>query len=56
MIINVAPVKLKKTVNKDVFLIERFDREPKGDKWTRKAMVSALTVFGLDDMMARYAS
>src|SRR5690606_26215864 len=24
--------------------------------WTRKAMISALTLFGLDDMMARYAS
>ena len=54
--LNVAPVKLQKAANKDVLLIERFDREPKGDKWTRKAMVSALTLFGLDDMMARYAS
>lgn len=54
--LNVAPVKLKKAANKDVLLIERFDREPKGDKWTRKAMVSALTLFSLDDMMARYAS
>ncbi len=54
--LNVAPVKLKKAANKDVLLIERFDREPKDDKWTRKAMVSALTLFALDDMMARYAS
>ena len=54
--LNVAPVKLKKAANKDVLLIERFDREPKGDKWVRKAMVSALTLFALDDMMARYAS
>lgn len=54
--IDVAPVKLKKAANKDVLLIERFDREPKGDKWTRKSMISALTLFGLDDMMARYAS
>lgn len=54
--LNVAPVKLKKAANKDVLLIERFDREPKGDKWVRKAMVSALTLFRLDDMMARYAS
>ena len=53
--LNVAPVKLKKAANKNVLLIERFDREPKGDKWARKAMVSALTLFGLDDMMARYA-
>jgi len=54
--LNAAPVKLTKAVNKDVLLIERFDRVPKGDKWARKAMVSALTLFRLDDMMARYAS
>jgi len=54
--LNAAPVKLAKVANKDVLLIERFDRVPKGDKWTRKAMVSALTLFQLDEMMARYAS
>ena len=54
--LNAAPVKLAKVANKDVLLIERFDRVPKGEKWTRKAMVSALTLFQLDDMMARYAS
>ena len=54
--LNVAPVKLVKAANKDVLLIERFDRIPKGNDWSRKAMVSALTLFGLDDMMARYAS
>jgi serine/threonine-protein kinase HipA len=54
--LNVAPVKLDKTVNKDVLLVERFDRIPMGKKWSRKAMVSALTLLGLDDMMARYAS
>ena len=54
--INVAPVKIVKVANKDVVLIERFDREYNGKGWTRKSMVSALTLFGLDDMMARYAS
>lgn len=54
--LNVARVKLEKAANKDVLLVERFDREPKGGQWTRKAMVSALTLMGLDDMMARYAS
>ncbi|MBU2454258.1 MAG: type II toxin-antitoxin system HipA family toxin, partial [Proteobacteria bacterium] len=54
--LDVAPVRMKKAANKDVLLIERFDREPKGGKWTRKVMVSALTLFCLDDMMARYAS
>ena len=54
--INAAPVKLVKAGNKDVLLIERFDRVPKAGQWSRKAMVSALTLLGLDDMMARYAS
>jgi serine/threonine-protein kinase HipA len=54
--LNAAPVKLAKAANKDVLLIERFDRVPKGDRWARKAMVSALTLLRLDDMMARYAS
>lgn len=59
--LNVAPVKLAKAANKDVLLIERFDRIPKNvvshnNQWSRKAMVSALTLFGLDDMIARYAS
>jgi len=54
--LDVAPVKLVTTSNKDVLLIERFDRTKISSGWTRKAMVSALTLFGLDDMMARYAS
>jgi serine/threonine-protein kinase HipA len=54
--LNVAPVKLAKAANKDVLLIERFDRLPNNKDWSRKAMVSALTILGLDDMMARYAS
>jgi serine/threonine-protein kinase HipA len=54
--LNIAPVKLVKAANKDVLLIERFDRQPKDGNWSRKAMVSALTLLGLDDMMARYAS
>lgn len=54
--INVAPVKLVHAAQKDILLIHRFDREKTANGWTRKAMVSALTLFGLDDMMARYAS
>lgn len=54
--LNVAPVSMTESAGKDVLLIERFDRiKSKGD-WQRKAMVSALTMFGLDEMMARYAS
>jgi serine/threonine-protein kinase HipA len=54
--LNAAPVKLAKAADKDVLLIERFDRVPKSEKWARKTMVSALTLLQLDDMMARYAS
>jgi len=54
--LDVAPVKLTQAANKDVLLIERFDRERIVYGWSRKCMVSALTLFGLDDMMARYAS
>ena len=54
--LNVAPVHLTHVAGKDVLLVERFDRTKTNGKWTRKAMVSALTLFGLDAMMARYAS
>jgi len=54
--LNVAPVKLVSAANKDVILIERFDRKNTKAGWTRRAMVSALTLFALDEMMARYAS
>ena len=54
--LNVAPVKLVKALHKDVLLIERFDRVHTVNGWQRKSMLSALTLFGLDDMMARYAS
>lgn len=54
--LSVAPVQLVKAAHKDVLLIERFDRIPSAAGWRRKAMVSALTLFGLDEMMARYAS
>ena len=54
--LNVATVKLVKAANKDVLLVERFDRLPKEGGWARRAMVSALTLFELDEMMARYAS
>lgn len=54
--LNVAPVKLIRAANKDILLIERFDRLPQEGSWSRTCMVSALTLFGLDEMMARYAS
>lgn len=54
--LRVAPVKLFKVAKKDVLLVERFDRVPQEGGWSRRAMVSALTLFQLDEMMARYAS
>ena len=54
--LDVAPVRLEHVSGRDVLLVERFDRSRTKDGWTRKAMVSALTLFGLDEMMARYAS
>ena len=54
--LNVANVELRVAMGKDVLLIERFDRVALGEQWRRRAMVSALTLFELDEMMAAYAS
>ncbi len=54
--LDVAAVHLEHVAGKDVLLVDRFDRAKTIDGWTRKAIVSALTLFGLDEMMARYAS
>lgn len=54
--LTVAPVSLTRAAGKDVLLIERFDRAKADQGWRRKAMVSALTLLELDELMARYAS
>lgn len=54
--LDVAPVRLAHVTGKDVLLIRRFDRIKLEAGWQRRAMVSALTLLGLDEMMARYAS
>ncbi|AMO54549.1 phosphatidylinositol kinase [Endozoicomonas montiporae] len=54
--LDVADVQMKAVEGKDVLLVERFDRQQTPKGWTRKPMVSALTLFGLDEMFARYAS
>lgn len=54
--LNIAPVQLTKASGKDVLLVRRFDRDWNGAGWTRRAMVSALTMLGLGEMQARYAS
>jgi serine/threonine-protein kinase HipA len=54
--LDVATVQLSSAIGKDVLLIERFDRVRHEDHWCRRSMVSALTMFELDEMMAAYAS
>jgi len=54
--LDVAPVHLERAAGKDVLLVRRFDRENTAKGWERRGMVSALTLLGLDEMMARYAS
>lgn len=54
--LHVAPVSLVTAAGKDVLLVERFDRQKVAQGWQRTLMVSALTLLGLDEMMARYAS
>lgn len=51
--LRVASTELTRAHDKDVLLIERFDRTPSG---TRRIMVSALTILGLDELGAGYAS
>jgi len=54
--LNVSPVRMETALGKDVLLVERFDRERVKGGWSRKEFVSALTMFELDEMMARHAS
>lgn len=53
--LEVAPVELANVSGKDVLLVERFDRGPGREQ--RRALVSALTILGLDPVLGgRYAS
>jgi len=54
--LDVAPVRLEHSEGRDVLLVERFDRLRTDGGWARRAMVSGLTILGLDEMEARYAS
>lgn len=54
--LEVAPVRLVCARGKDVLLVERFDRIATAGDWSRRAMVSALTLLELDELMERYAS
>jgi serine/threonine-protein kinase HipA len=52
--VDAARVQLADVLGKDVLLIDRFDRVPGTQR--RRAVVSALTMLELDEMLARYAS
>ncbi len=54
--LSVSPVRMEMALGKDVLLVERFDCEHVKGGWGRKAFVSALTMFELDEMMAMRAS
>jgi serine/threonine-protein kinase HipA len=51
--IEAATVELTSALGRDALLVERFDRPSGGG---RRAMVSALTILGLDEIGGRYAS
>jgi serine/threonine-protein kinase HipA len=51
--LNAAAVELTRALDKDVLLVERFDRPATGG---RRAIVSAMTMLELDEMIGRYAS
>lgn len=50
--LQVPAVRLIRSLGRDVLLVERFDRAGR----QRRMMVSALTLFGYDEMSARYAT
>jgi serine/threonine-protein kinase HipA len=54
--LNVATVSLDQVAGKDVLLVKRFDRDQREGGWNRRALVSALTVLGLDERWAREAT
>lgn len=54
--LDVAAVSLEEVAGKDVLLVRRFDRDRCEGGWSRRALVSALTVLGLDERWAREAT
>ena len=51
--IDVPSTRVMKVIGRDVLLVERFDRPADG---TRRQMISALTMLGLDENISRYAT
>ncbi|KAB1082156.1 type II toxin-antitoxin system HipA family toxin [Neorhizobium galegae] len=54
--IAVAPVEINQVLDRDVLLVERFDRLPLGQSWTKRAMVSALTWTQENELAAHHIS
>lgn len=54
--ISTSDVTLKKINERDVLLVKRFDRNIKHHQSYRHLLLSALSLLGLDEMEARYAS
>ena len=51
-----AEVELTQAMNRDVLLVERFDRVREKVGYSRRAMISALTLLGLHELFAAHAS
>jgi serine/threonine-protein kinase HipA len=54
--LNVSMVQMETALGNDVLQVLRFDREHLKSGWSRKAFVSPLMMFELDEKMARRAS
>lgn len=54
--IHVAEVQLNRITARDVLLVQRFDRVRKENQILRKLLLSGLSLLGLNEMEARYAS
>jgi serine/threonine-protein kinase HipA len=54
--LDAAAVRLEHVLGRSVLLIDRFDRTRTPDGWTRRIVVSALTMLELHEMQARYAT
>ncbi|UOG92828.1 MAG: type II toxin-antitoxin system HipA family toxin [Candidatus Thiothrix sulfatifontis] len=54
--LDVAQTQLVSVMGKDVLLVERFDRFQQGNQHYRRCLLSGLSLLGLNEMEARYAS
>ena len=54
--LNVADTRLVSVAGKDILLVERFDRSHKANSSHRHMLLSGLSLLGLNEMEARYAS